>query len=764
MIRLPLLACLGLACSPAALAQAQEAPPPSQDEEEIVVEARQTPFGTIPGDLTPVTTVSSADIRASGAATVADALASIAPQTGAAGGRGGGRPAILVNGRRIASFQEVRDLPAEAIARIEVFDEQAGLQYGFAPDQRVVNIVLRPRYQANTAEIGFAQGAEGERSQGRLEANHLTIRAAARTAVGATYEASEDLSEAERGAVSPIRRTLLPEENNLRLFGSLAQAMTERIGLSLSLRAESAAQTQRLNPDAVRDRLSQSLGGALTLDGQASGWQWTVTASADLTATDSDTVGAVQAAASSDAATLDLTANASGPVFSLPAGSARLSARLTTAAEQLDAAADRGGALRRAHLSRESILGRMGLTLPLTSRRREALPALGDLALNASLSAADINDLNDMLEGFGYGLSWSPTQTLRLSLQAEITETAPSLRQRGDPPELTPNARFFDPATGQTAFISLISGGNPALEAETRDDLTVNLAWSPASVEGLTLTASWARNEADNIAAPLPATLPETEAAFPGRFQRNSEGALVAVDARPVALASRETAFARWGISYSTGFGAPIEPSPGAPPWGQGLPPWGTGAPPWGSGPPPWGSGPPPGVGGGGRRPQLRPGRFSLSLSYRERLTDSLVLVSGAAPIDLVARGGLDAAGEPAGLLEFQSWVSYRGVSLRLGGVWSAAYETPGGAGVGPLRFSERLAANARLSVALDRQPFLIERWPGLRGVRAQLAVDNLTDSAVDVRDSLGQTPLAYQEAYQNPSGRVVSLSLRRQF
>ena len=79
-------------------------------------------------------------------------LDAVAPQTGSARGRGGGRPILLLNGQRISGFREMRDLPPEAIERMEILPEEVALKYGYAADQRVVNIVLRRRFNSTNVE------------------------------------------------------------------------------------------------------------------------------------------------------------------------------------------------------------------------------------------------------------------------------------------------------------------------------------------------------------------------------------------------------------------------------------------------------------------------------------------------------------------------------------------------------------------------------------------------------------------------------------
>ena len=58
-------------------------------------------------------------------------------------GRGGGRPVMLVNGRRISGFGAVRNLPPEAIAKIEIFPEDDRVD--LPPTDMVQITVMTPR-------------------------------------------------------------------------------------------------------------------------------------------------------------------------------------------------------------------------------------------------------------------------------------------------------------------------------------------------------------------------------------------------------------------------------------------------------------------------------------------------------------------------------------------------------------------------------------------------------------------------------------------
>lgn len=70
---------------------------------------------------------------------------------------------MLVNGVRVSGFAEIRDLPTEAIMRTDILAEEVALKYGYRADQRVVNLVLRPRFRAWTGEVNARSTAEGGR-------------------------------------------------------------------------------------------------------------------------------------------------------------------------------------------------------------------------------------------------------------------------------------------------------------------------------------------------------------------------------------------------------------------------------------------------------------------------------------------------------------------------------------------------------------------------------------------------------------------------
>ena len=114
----PFLPLLLLAAAPQQATPPVDAPQAEPETEEAegeeVVVTGQRERGSVVGDIPPLQQFQPADIRSFGVGTVSELLAELGPQTRS--GRGG-PPVVLLDGRRISGFQEIRDLPTEAIAR-----------------------------------------------------------------------------------------------------------------------------------------------------------------------------------------------------------------------------------------------------------------------------------------------------------------------------------------------------------------------------------------------------------------------------------------------------------------------------------------------------------------------------------------------------------------------------------------------------------------------------------------------------------------------
>lgn len=162
---------------------------------EVTVSAAR---GRVQGDIEPEITLDADQLIAYGATNVAELLTALEPLTRSNRGRGGGGPVVLLNGRRTSGFQEIRTIPFESIERTEILPEEAALTYGFAADQRVVNIVLKANFSQANAELTYRAPTQGGRNSTEVESGYFSIVGGNRLNVSLEHEHDTALFETER--------------------------------------------------------------------------------------------------------------------------------------------------------------------------------------------------------------------------------------------------------------------------------------------------------------------------------------------------------------------------------------------------------------------------------------------------------------------------------------------------------------------------------------------------------------------------------------
>lgn len=900
--------------------QARRAPQEGADEGEEIVVTGQRQRGAVIGDIAPEQTLSSANVRALGVTSVADLITELSPQTN-------GTSIVLLNGKRISSFAEIRDIPTEAIARVEILPEQVALSYGYAPTQKVANIVLRQRFRAETGELELGTTTDGGRDTGEMEAGLLRIRGDDRFTLNLEYNRAGRLLESQRdiattpasrpfslngtiaattpdgeidpalsalagrsvtlaavpggaasgaptlgdfiaGANQPAAtdltpyRTLSPATETLsanatlaRALGGVSATVNARVELSDSdsLQGLSAA-TLTLpagNPfspfgqDVTLYRylvqagaLGQQVRGTtahlgVTLNGRlGSRWQWSFTGNGDLSITRTRTdrgiaTGAIQTALDAGdgdvnpfgrfadpllATRLSDSARArgeaiqgdlllTGPLFRLPAGDAMTSVRLGASANGFSSQSLRAGVERDTRYSRRIASGQVSIDLPLTSRASGVLGAVGDIGVNLNLAAQQLSDFGT-LSTIGYGLRWQPVSRVQLLLSANQDRAAPTGAQITDPLVATPNVPLFDYATGQSVFVTQLSGGNATLRQSVRDQFRLGVTIRPFDKPNLALTATYLNSRTRNPIAGFPTPTPDIEAAFPQRFLRDANGMLVQVDARPVNFLASNSAQLRWGFDLSFALKSHIQKvveawraagakpearpkelddiralfggnrragngdAPPPPPPGEGP---GAAASPGGPGGP--GNDPgrfrgPPGGGFGAGPGGRGGGRLTFSLYHTWHLEETIRIAPGLPALDLLDGDATGSAGgQPRHELQARFGYTNNGIGARLGVNWESGTHVDGALGGGSrLDFGSLATANLRLFANLGQMPSLVKRAPFLRGARVSIGIDNLFNQKREVRDATGATPLRYQQDYLDPLGRTVSISFRKLF
>jgi iron complex outermembrane receptor protein len=788
----------------AAAAQAPEDPaddPEAEDEGEEIVVTGQRPRGSVIGDIPAEIQLNRRDIRALGAGSIAELLEALAPQTGSNRGRGGERPVTLVNGQRISGFAEIRDLPPEAIERIDILPEEVALKYGYRADQKVVNFVLRRRFRAITAETGAGLATAGGRATYGADVNMLRINRKGRLSLDGEYQHADALFESERDVIqaspNPLFdigefRTLMPRTDSLALGGTFNRALSLTTSATANARFEANSSSGFLGVPSGStvprglERENDSLSGHLgiAVNGMIAPWRWSFTGNYDRANSETYTdtaAGRDRSIVDTQSANAELVAN--GSLFKLPGGDVSTTLKADFETRSLDSEAGRGGVSQQRELSRNRGGVQANVDVPIASRRRAFLSEIGNLSVNLNAALDHFSDFGT-LRTLGYGLNWSPVSEATLIFSVTDEDGAPSMQQLGDPVVLTPGARVFDFLRGETVDITRLEGGNPDLAADNRRVMKLGLTLKPLADEDLTLRADYTDSRTRNPIASFPTATAEIEAAFPDRFVRDSEGRLLRIDVRPVNFLRSDRKDLRWGFNFSKRIGPPPpERPPGG--WGGarraegGSPAGQAGGAPAGARPAPDGTarqGRGPGGGGGfrggggGFGGGGRGGRIQLALFHTWHIEDKILIREGVPELDLLGGSAIGSrGGRPSHEIEAQAGLFKNGMGARLTANWQSGTTVRGSTAVGggttgDLRFSDLATVNLRLFADLGQQRSLVRDHPWLRGTRISLNIDNLFDSRIGVRDQAGLTPIGYQPAYLDPLGRSVRLSLRKLF
>ncbi|RDV06372.1 TonB-dependent receptor [Sphingorhabdus pulchriflava] len=829
--------------------------------------------GAVDTDAPPIDELSEDDITAIGASSITDLLAAVAPQAGSGRGRGGGGPpVILLNGQRVSSFRELRDLPPEAIRQVQIFPEEVALKYGFRPDQRVVNFILKDDFASFNVEHDFEMPEKGGFTTKEFEATFTRIGKDNRLNIDTEFESSSRITEDERsilpssasapyalagnvtgsgigGEIDPALsaiagqivtiagvpssptlagfaanannaangdigsyRTLQPSSQRFSTNATWSKLLGPQTNLSINGRFEVQDQHSLLglpfaslavpasNPYSpfatdvtlnryfteprplTRDVKTHTAQGGVSFNTLLADWRLALTG--DYTLVDTETVtqtngdytdlragiaaGTINPfaadlgtsllftapdTADSTTGTLSLRSTFSGTLFEMPAGEVQMTIRNGYDRQTIDSTASRRGVVTSVGLNRDNINSAFNVELPLLERGVGALGGIGDLSINGNMGFSDLSDFGTLIE-YGAGLRWSPIEGVTVSASIIGDENAPGLGQLGNPTIVTPNVAYYDFVRGESRFIDVVSGGNPALLAESRKDLKIGLDWSPKFVEGLSLQFEYFKNKSKDTTASFPLLTPEIETAFPGRVTRDANGELIRLDQRPVNFAEERSERIRWGFNMSGPIGKQQQRGPGA-----GTPGGGRGP---GAGGPGGGRGPMGMMPGGGP-----PSRWQMALYHTYRLKDEILIAPGVPVLDLLDGSATSSlGGSPQHELTLNGGVFHKGMGLRFEGTYRGATRADGSGlpGSSDLYFSDQFSLNSFLFISLDQRGDLTKKVPFLKGSRIAFRVQNVLNDYIKVRDNNGATPLSYQRGFLDPEGRVFELSFRKRF
>jgi len=783
----------------------------NSDPNEIVVVASRL-VGSVDAPQPPLVELNEDDIASYGASTVTELIEALGTQTTSSRGRGGGFPVMLINGQRISSFREMRNLPPEAIRRMQVLPEEVALRYGYPPNQRVVNLILKDNFASRTVEFEYHRPTDGGFDSLETEASLFKIAGKSRLNLTVSADDTSPLTEAERGIQQnrpPVAgdpnpadfRTLVADTANYGFNGTWTTPLGDNgAGLTLNAAASTARSTSysglvgALADDLTTTRYfpiplrryskTDTYQAGLNYSMPIGSWRLTTTADASTATTTTAitrrpdlidlpavtatgtlpalTLGDEQARSKLD--TITSLATLIGTPFALPAGEVSLTMKAGFNYTGITSN-DTRTATGEVRLHRNDFTTGINAGLPLTSRREEVLGGIGDITLNLS---AGINQLSDFGTLFDYsaGVTWGITEQLNLQVSYIVNEAAPSLANLGNPRIETDNVAIYDFARGETALVTLISGGNPDLLKEKQRDLKISANWQLPFLERSSLQVEYIRNNSNNVTNAFPLLTPAIEGAFPDRVIRDSSGQLISVDQRHVTFDTIKSSRLRYGVNLSGRLGKAREPQPDGDSASRrrgGM-----------SGPGPGPDGPLPGAGMGGRRGGggfrgfgggrggNGQGRWNLAVFHTVRFDETVLIAPGGPVLDLLDGDALSGGGVSRHSLEVEGGAFYRGFGFRFNGTWSAPTRVR--SLTSDLRFGSTFDVDLRAFVNLGQQEKLTKAVPFFKNARLSLEVDNLFNSRQRVTDSNGKVPDSYLPDLIDPRGRIVGIEFRKQF
>ncbi len=680
--------------------------------------------------------------------------------------RNGGRPfSIIINGRRLSDISDLREVPLEALAEVEILPTTSASKYGFPVTDQILNLVLKEHFAAISADAGARVPTEGGGKTGNAALRYINIEKERRFNASASWQGTEALAARDRrhlledGADDSVLtpyRSLLPSSRILALTAGLATpvgsvsfnisgSLNDSVSHQLSRFFQADAPTDaglgsnpanNINTRAVIDnshahsyQLGTSASGAINRINWSAELTGNVTRSrttsepsrlliVGLSHDDSATAVPdryVPLIISSNSSTLGAALTANTPLIALPAGELALNARVSAETQHLSSGEGSGPSRRHSfRQSRRRI--HAGAEIPILGPDLPVVGFLGNLSMSVSGDWEWISQ-GERLPSYNSALEWRPKDFITVSLSRSRTRSAPILVRTNDPVIYSPGVLVADLVSGEYVLVMRISGGAPDLRATSESEgtarLTVNKTFGATNG-----SASFEYSSVETANPVVLTAYPSIlfQSLFPDRFARDADGRLTAIDTRPFNALSERRKVVRSNLHLSghtgnaegEGAGDPLD--------------------------------------------------WDLSATHEWTLRDVMNPSAEATSINLL-KTPLDAVqGTPRHKLNLEASATYRQMAIQIGARWRSGADVKdiSAAERGSIRYAAFWTADAEISWTLrnSRSTNASRAW------RMWLSVENILNRRLSVRDSSGRTPLAFQPAFLDPIGRSLTIRI----
>jgi hypothetical protein len=637
-------------------------------------------------------------------------------------------PMIIINGQRVADPSIFLDFPPDAMIRLEMLPFEAGAIYGTEQGLRVVNLMMKPRYDSAALQLAHSRPIAGRTSETDLDLRRTSLTEGMATILSGRANRGTSLRADERVDYAPRRSsdgamTLRPE---IRLW-SASLALTRPIGeWGGSLRLDALSTSQRsvfaFNHVAIRNQIAtDSLALNVGAEGTLFGWQLqnAVAVSWNRTRQEGRSVDRQQ----SQLVTVNL--SASRNLMSLASGEVQAnlsSAHSQTWRQAKPSAISAESALADGAGSHTNLRG--NLTLPLF--RRQSQDGMGRLNLGeAMLNIGGNVTHSDAGGGRGLDLNlyWTPMARLTFNTGLSTVTVAPSFDQLFAPLTEGQTSTVYDFVAGQSVQVTPIFGGNSDLRTQRARIFSAGLTAGPTTQRQLFLSINYLKSDNRNGFAHLTEPTSALEAAFPSAFVRDADGRLIAIDRRPLNLAG-STAEA---VSTSLSAHLPL-----------------------------------------GLDDDQIPQMISINLSHNYQLTDESRFGPGVPKLDRIAGVG---GGRPGQTFQVTADTRRGRWALTGTALWQSAYDLRRAEQSGPDDLKVRALTTVDLRAALN----LTLRTRSVPTASSPLArhsavsqivfeVQNVFDARPQARLAHGRPAPGYGADDRDPIGRSVRIQLAQRF
>ncbi|MBB2170049.1 hypothetical protein HLH36_17145 [Gluconacetobacter aggeris] len=672
--------------------------------------------------------------------------------------RNGGRPfSIIVNGRRLADISDLREIPPEALAGLEILPNSSAGRYGFGPENKVLNLVLKRKFSSLTTSPELHLPTEGGGDSGDAAFRYVTIRGEKRFNAAVSGQETEALygqdrrhlfdDDSEDAMLTPYR-TLSPFNRRLALIpgfaipiGSISVngsgSLTEVVSRQLTRFFTSGTVSNELLPGEADHSITthgiidqshtRSYRLGLTVSGMHKRLNWSAELTGAFSSSDTDshisrktiTAALPSGSLSQIPSTytpllvgmgntdLGAAVTVNTPLFSLPAGDMSANARLSTNFQRLDSTYS---FIQSDHQSNAQMRSRahFGVAIPLTSPNFPVIQIPGTTSLSLNSDYEQAQHVGS-LPSYDFSWQWQPIDALAVSLGRSMTGSLTTLGSSNAPVIYPPGTLVVDAVTGNYALITEISGGTPNLHSSSRTNNTARISFN--KMVGTTNLAATVEYVSSRITNPIISAVtpnPQFQRLFPNRFTRDATGQLTMMDSRPFNAAGETTNTLHPNLHVS---GTVV---PHGKTSEHGL-------------------------------------DWDFSLSDEWALNDELRPAQGTANVDLLKTPLDGVRGTPRHKVDGEAETSWRRFNLQLSAEWRSGSRVQDIAASEPysVHYAGFWTADAVVSYT-----FKIKK----KSLRVWISVSNIFDRQQKVRDSAGHTPEAYQPAFLDPAGRIVAI------